>query len=181
MYYCSTNTTFFGVNLKVTHSPKVTADKFEGNGVARQAIGHSAIFKCQVEAAPVPMISWFHVADLNESTASPLLSTIREIHSGEQYHISIGAYKDGYVESSLTIPKVRAADFGQFICRAENSLGKEEVRIRLAESKKPTDFRKQVLQQKADSSSAISIIQRISMVFATAFIPVFLQSVFQPL
>ena len=179
-YYCTTNTTLSSsVTLEVKQAPNVTAVSYRE--IPKQKVGHKAVLRCKVEASPVPQVTWFHLENRNETTSNPMISQKRRIHSGENYGITVTNFRDGSMESILTIPSVRQGDYGQYICFAKNELGEDEVFIPLEESPHPSDFEDLYAKEEPRSSSSTSSVfsktnqnQRISSYLAFVFIMAFL-------
>ncbi len=64
-----------------------------------------------------------------------------QLHSGDEYAISIDSFKDGAQESSLRITSVDESNFdGGYRCLARNKFGSDSVDIRLLESRVAVDY-----------------------------------------
>ncbi|XP_001599740.1 lachesin [Nasonia vitripennis] len=96
--------------VHVAFAPVVTAIRPR----VGQAQGYTATLECKVEAHPKPVVSWHKAgAELKKETAK--------------------TDDDDFVDSLLRY-SIGAADFGEYICRAENQYGIAETKVELFET-----------------------------------------------
>ena len=181
VYYCSTNASSLNsravhnMTLVVEHPPKVefALGAASATSVA-QAEGHEAVIICKVESVPVARVTWYRVtsslprptlsSDESSTFSSGLISsTLKQVlRSGDDLSLSITEYKDGVMESTLRIPRIREEDYGVYRCEARNSLGESSAEIALERSDHPVDFEN--LEQSSGGSGPANH-QRISPLF----------------
>ena len=133
LYYCTTNRSTFearhNVSLDVALSPTVERTN-PTSLIVKRPLNREATLTCKVEAIPVPRISWFKIT--NDSTSSSGIYK-RHLKTGDEFSISVGAYKDGLIECSLRIANVTEAHFGRYRCEARNGQGEDGVDFVLEE------------------------------------------------
>ncbi len=78
--------------------------------------GNNALFECQANARPRPVIQWYYY-DPVSNTTSPLMS-------GSKYNIAEMTEGERGLLSTLTILSVGVSDFGEYRCTAENVVGR---------------------------------------------------------
>jgi len=118
VYYCTATNgvgpvATYNITLVVGFAPNVMAVRPR----VGQTIGEAIDLECQIEAHPAPNVTWFKDnVELKK----------------EKSH----SQKDVFVDT-LKRYSVTQSDFGIYVCRAENSLGKSEAKIELFEAGVP--------------------------------------------
>ena len=116
------------MSLLVKHSPEVRVS--ESHVLAE--VGDSVQLNCDVEAVPVPAVSWRYGNKSQETIES----------QGNRW-ITIQDYEDGKIISSLNIRNVSRRDFGKYSCNAENSEGMSQRYIFMEEGVSRGGYTKQ--------------------------------------
>lgn len=120
-YYCiADNTVGSGarrnVGVEVEFAPQVTADKPH----YEQAMHYMAELRCHVESFPSPSIIW--------------LKGGYELRDNNQLKITNYVTSHEFTESTLRVTRIDKRDYGEYICKAINKLGSDQVKIELRES-----------------------------------------------
>ena len=106
--------------LKVEHAPLVS---HEQNKVAAD-LGERADITCRMRAFPAPMFQW-------EKNKIPISD------SGRRNNRSIRQISDYEYESTFTIWSVKSDSYGDYVCKASNSMGSKRTIVRLVKKGKP--------------------------------------------
>ncbi|TRY70067.1 hypothetical protein TCAL_15027 [Tigriopus californicus] len=111
------------------------------------------MYVCQVEAYPVPVVTWYRVTSKiippNEEDIK-----LHRLRIGDEYSFSISGYQDGQMLSSLRIHQVESDHFGRYRCSAKNKEGQDSMEFELTESAEPVDFLKLDISHEPDTKEA---------------------------
>jgi len=105
--------------LRVQHSPVV---RHQHNKVAAD-VGETASISCRMQAYPNVIFDW--------SKESSMLT------DKTQYNMNVTELNDDIYEGVLHIKKVTDSTYGEYSCKAYNSLGTQRTKIKLQEKSKP--------------------------------------------
>ena len=108
--------------LVVEHSP-ISAHKF--NKVAFD-VGDKGQVRCRMRAYPEPRFDWTFGDD------------VLELDGAVNYYSNVTQLDQDLFESVLTVTRVRATSYGEYTCRALNSMGAERTKI-IMQRKGPPD------------------------------------------
>ena len=106
--------------LKVEHAPLVSHRQ---NKVAAD-LGEKTDVSCRMKSFPAPVFQW-------EKNGIPISN------SGRLNNRSIKQISDYEYESTYTIWSVKTDSYGDYICKASNSMGSEETIVQLVKKGKP--------------------------------------------
>ena len=106
--------------LKVEHAPIVS---HEQSKVAADQ-GERADITCRMKAFPAPMFQW-------EKNKIPISD------SGRRNNRSIRQISDYEYESTFTIWSVKSDSYGDYVCKASNSMGSKRTIVKLVKKGKP--------------------------------------------
>ena len=106
--------------LKVEHTPMVVHSY---NRVAFD-IGEEAVIPCRMQAYPAPRFEWS-------------FNNIVLQNDGLDYKMNLTKLNDDIYEHTLIIKRARKSDYGDYNCKAMNSMGNKRTVIRLQKKTKP--------------------------------------------
>ena len=106
--------------LKVEHGP-IVSHKY---GKVAADLGDTIDINCRMKAFPAPMFQW-------EKNKIPISD------SGRRNNRSIRQISDYEYESTYTIWSVKSDSYGDYVCKASNSMGTEKTIVKLVKKGKP--------------------------------------------
>ncbi|UXI15868.1 metalloendopeptidase [Sarcoptes scabiei] len=124
--------------LRVEHTPVL---RHTYNRVAFD-VGETAVLQCKMSAFPAPKFEWFFSGKLLDSFTS------------ERYNTNSTELPDDIHIGSLSIRNTRESDYGDYTCRAFNSVGDDDEKtiIKLVKKSSPeTPLQLEVLEVISDS------------------------------
>lgn len=124
--------------LRVEHTPVI---RHTYNRVAFD-VGETAILQCKMSAYPAPKFEWFYSGKMLDS------------YTSERYNTNNTELPDDIHVGTLSIRNTKESDYGDYTCRAFNSVGDDDEKtiIKLVKKSAPeTPIQLEVLEVVADS------------------------------
>ncbi|KJH43647.1 immunoglobulin domain protein [Dictyocaulus viviparus] len=119
--------------VRVNHGPMILNQRFSDDGLAAADVGTMARLRCIVSARPEPKsFSWMFNSIPIEETGRYTFQILQNYNRDEYEHI-------------LQISDTVEGDYGSYMCRVANGIGKAEIIIRLTRTVTPhvpTNLRK---------------------------------------
>lgn len=106
-----------GVEVEFAPEIKITKQRVE------QALHYDADLSCRIEAFPSANIEWFKDG--------------YQINDNQNFQISVSTARQEITDSILRISRIKKNNYGKYICKAANKLGREEKEVELRESINP--------------------------------------------
>lgn len=101
------------INLQVQFAPIVTASRPRTG----QALQYDMDLECQIDAYPLPAITW--------------IKDNIELRNDQHYQVSHMNTSNDHTDSVLHVTNVEKIQYGQYSCKATNTLGSNATTIEL--------------------------------------------------